>query len=135
VRQVAASGATVLYTTHYMDEAQDLCDRIAIIDHGKILTVGTLDELTKLAGEAEVLKLSGAFADAAARNRLSSIHGVRVLKADDRVAVLSIEAEGPGLLAVLPSLLAGDLEVDDVSIQRPNLQSVFISLTGKELRD
>jgi ABC-2 type transport system ATP-binding protein len=135
VREVAASGATVLYTTHYMDEAQDLCHRIAIIDHGKILTVGTLDELTKLAGEAEVLKLSGAFASPAARERLASIDGVRVLKADDRVAVLSIEAEGPGLLAVLPSLLAGDLEVEDVSIQRPNLQNVFISLTGKELRD
>lgn len=135
VREVAASGTTILYTTHYMDEAQDLCDRIAIMDHGKILTVGTLDELTKLAGEAEVLKLSGAFADAAARSRLASIDGVRVLKADDRVAVLSIEAEGPGLLAVLPTLLAGDLEVEDVSIQRPNLQSVFISLTGKELRD
>jgi hypothetical protein len=48
---------------------------------------------------------------------------------------LSVDADGPGLLAVLPKILAADLEVDDVSIQQPNLQSVFISLTGKELRD
>jgi ABC-2 type transport system ATP-binding protein len=135
VRDVAASGTTILYTTHYMDEAQDLCDRIAIIDHGKILTVGTLDELTRLAGEAEVLRLKGTFDDDVARERLDAVAGVRVLKADHGVAVLSVDADGPGLLAVLPKILEADLEVDDVSIQQPNLQSVFISLTGKELRD
>ncbi|MFV2071221.1 MAG: ABC transporter ATP-binding protein [Thermoanaerobaculales bacterium] len=135
VRELAASGTTVLYTTHYMEEAQEFCDRIAIIDHGKILTLGTLEELTKLAGEAEVLKLTGSFEDQAARDRLAAIEGVRVLKADDRMAVLSIDAGGPGLLAVLPQVLSADLEVNDVSIQQPNLQSVFISLTGKELRD
>jgi ABC-2 type transport system ATP-binding protein len=135
VREVAASGTTVLYTTHYMEEAQDLCDRIAIIDHGRILTVGTLDELTRLAGEAEVLRLSGRFDDETIRARLDDVAGVRVLKADRGVAVLSVDADGPGLLAVLPKILAADLEVDDVSIQQPNLQSVFISLTGKELRD
>lgn len=135
VREVAAAGTTVLYTTHYMEEAQDLCDRIAIIDHGKILTTGSLDELTRLAGEAEVLRLTGPFQDPAIRDRLSTVSGVRVLKADDRVAVLSVDAEGPGLLAVLPQILAADLQVEDVSIQQPNLQSVFIGLTGKELRD
>ena len=134
VREVAASGTTVLYTTHYMDEAQDLCDRIAIIDHGRILTVGTLDELTRLAGEAEVLRLSGRFDDSA-RARLENVAGVRVLKADNEVAVLSVDADGPGLLAILPKILQADFGVDDVSIQQPNLQSVFISLTGKELRD
>jgi ABC-2 type transport system ATP-binding protein len=135
VRDVAASGTTVLYTTHYMDEAQELCDRIAIIDHGKILTVGTLAELTRLAGEAEVLRLTGPFDDPFVRDRLGALDGVRVLKADDRLAVLSVDAEGPGLLDVLPRILAAELEVTDVSIQQPNLQNVFISLTGKELRD
>jgi ABC-2 type transport system ATP-binding protein len=135
VQEIASSGATVLYTTHYMDEAQDLCDRIAIIDHGRILTVGTLDELTRLAGEAEVLRISGSFDHDAARKGLDGLDGVRVLKADDGVAVLSVDAGGPGLLAVLPKILEADLAVDDVSIQQPNLQSVFISLTGKELRD
>jgi ABC-2 type transport system ATP-binding protein len=135
VRTVAASGTTVLYTTHYMDEAQDLCDRIAIIDHGKILTIGTLDELTQLAGEAEVLRLTGSFDEEAARHRLDSVGGVRVLKAGDGMAILSVEADGPGLLSVLPKILEADLNVEDVSIQQPSLQSVFISLTGKELRD
>ena len=135
VREVANDGTTVLYTTHYMEEAQELCDRIAIIDHGKVLTVGTLDELTRLAGEAEVLRLTGDFGDPSIRDRLLALDGVRVLKADDRIVVLSVEAGGPGLLEVLPRILAADLGVEDVSIQQPNLQSVFISLTGKELRD
>ena len=135
IRGVAASGTTVLYTTHYMEEAQELCDRIAIIDHGRILTIGTLDELTRLAGEAEVLRLTGGFAAGEARDRLQAIAGVRVLQAGNGSAMLSVAAGGPGLLGVLPAVLASGLALDDVSIQRPNLQSVFISLTGRELRD
>ncbi len=135
VREVAEAGTTVLYTTHYMEEAQELCDRIAIVDHGKILTVGTLDELTRLAGEAEVLRLTGDFQDPSVRERLAALDGVRILKTDDRLVVLSVEADGPGLLAILPQVLGAEFEVEDVSIQQPNLQSVFISLTGEELRD
>jgi ABC-2 type transport system ATP-binding protein len=135
IREVAQAGTTVLYTTHYMEEAQELCDRIAIIDHGKILTQGTLEELTRIAGEAEVLKLSGSFSDDEARQRLAEIAGVRLLKIGEGTAVLSIEADGPGLLEVLPRVLGAELTIDDVSIQQPNLQSVFISLTGRELRD
>ena len=55
VREEVAAGTCVLYTTHYMEEAQDLCNRIAIIDHGKLLSMGTLDELRKLIGEKDVL--------------------------------------------------------------------------------
>ena len=135
IQEVAAAGTTVLYTTHYMDEAEQLCDRIAIMDHGKILAIGTQSELTKRAGEAEVLRLTGSFDDQALRDRLGSVPGTRVLRIDSGSAVLSIEADGPGLLQVLPHVLEEDLEVEDVSIQRPNLQSVFIALTGRELRD
>jgi len=135
IRDVAAGGTTILYTTHYMEEAQELCNRIAIIDHGRILTTGTLAELTRLAGEAEVLRLTGVFAGSEARDRLQAIAGVRVLQAGDGSAMLSVAAGGPGLLAVLPAVLASGLALDDVSIKRPDLQSVFISLTGRDLRD
>ena len=58
-----------------------------------------------------------------------------MLRAGEETAVLSIDGDGPGLLEILPRVLEGELEVTDVSIQRPNLQSVFIALTGRELRD
>jgi ABC-2 type transport system ATP-binding protein len=135
IREAADAGTTVLYTTHYMDEAEQLCDRIAIIDHGKILAIGTLAELTKLAGEAEVLRLTGPFDDESLRTRLAAIPGTRILRVGEGTAVLAIETDGPGLLDVLPRVLDSELGVEDVSIQRPNLQSVFITLTGRELRD
>jgi ABC-2 type transport system ATP-binding protein len=135
IRGVASSGTTVLYTTHYMDEAEQLCDRIAIIDHGKILTEGTLDELTRMAGEGEVVRLAGSFDGESGRERLGRIEGVTLHAVEDGRAVLSVAADGPGLTTVLPRLLDPDLLVDDLSIQQPSLQSVFIRLTGRELRD
>ncbi len=135
IREVAASGTTVVYTTHYMDEAQELCDRIAIVDHGRVLALGTLDELTRLAGEAEVLRVAGAFDSRRAVAVLGEVGGARILNVADGDVVLAVEAGGPGLLSVLPAVLASGLEIDDVSIQQPNLQNVFITLTGRELRD
>ncbi len=135
IQEVAAAGTTVLYTTHYMDEAELLCDRIAIMDQGCVLAIGSLEELTKRAGEAEVLRLTGPFGEIGAVDRLGAIPGTRILRVDEASAVLSIDADGPGLLDVLPRVLGGDFAVEDVSIQRPNLQSVFIALTGRELRD
>jgi ABC-2 type transport system ATP-binding protein len=135
IRDVASAGTTVLYTTHYMDEAEELCDRIAIIDHGKILTQGTLDELTRMAGEGQVVRLTGDFDESSAHQRLGGIAGVKVHAVEDGRAVLSVLADGPGLTSVLPELFGAGLGVDDVSIQQPSLQSVFIRLTGRELRD
>lgn len=135
VREVAEAGTTVLYTTHYMEEAQELCDRIAIIDKGRILTVGTLEALTRQSGESEVLRVIGAFDEAAAAERLSGLPGLRLIRVEDGTVLAGIDATGPGLLEVLPHILGSGLPIDDVSIQKPSLQSVFISLTGRELRD
>jgi len=135
VREVAAAGTTVLYTTHYMEEAQDLCDRIAIIDHGQILTIGTLEALTRQSGESEVLRVVGNFDEAAANQRLSGLPGLRLIRVEAGTVLAGIDATGPGLLEILPKVLDSGLSIDDVSIQKPNLQNVFISLTGRELRD
>ncbi len=135
VRAAAAAGTTVLYTTHYMEEAEDLCDRIAILDQGTILTCGDLASLQALAGERETLRLSGSFTEVECRSVLTPIRGLNVLSATDGLAVLALQEDGPSLTEMLPRLLDSALNVDDVSIQRPNLQSVFLRLTGRELRD
>jgi ABC-2 type transport system ATP-binding protein len=135
VQEVANAGTTVVYTTHSMEEAQQLCDRIAIIDHGRLLASGTLVELTRLAGEAEVLSVTGTFTESEISGVLGGVPGLRLLRAGDGNAVAAVESGGPGLLQVLPSVLGAGLSVEDVSIQQPNLQNVFIALTGRALRD
>ncbi len=135
VREVARGGTTVLYTTHYMDEAEKLCDRMAIIDRGEILASGTLDELTRLAGEGDVLRVSGSFGAEDLRGKIAGIDGVEISRIGDGFALLSVVPEGPGLAQLLPRLLDGEAGIDDVSIQRSNLESVFIALTGRALRD
>src|SRR6266478_5194706 len=79
VRAQAQNGACVLYTTHYMEEAESLCSRLAIVDHGKVIAAGTLAELRSLLAEHDLLKLTGVFDPASARAAVQSIQGADVL--------------------------------------------------------
>ncbi len=135
VREVAAQGTAVLYTTHHMEEAQQLCARLAIVDHGKILALGTLDELTRLAGEGAIVRLSGSFDETRVRPRLLAMDGLTVLRLEPALVLISLHEDGPGLAALLPALLDPALGTEDVAFQRPSLESVFIRLTGRALRD
>jgi len=135
IKETARQGTTVLYTTHYMEEAQELCDRISIMDHGKILSSGTVDELRLQAGEGEIIRLEGDFSAATLRKLLAENPGLYLLAENPGTALLSVAADGPGLTALLPRILQSELQLSDLSIQQPSLQSVFIALTGRELRD
>ena len=134
VREIANSGTTVLYTTHYLEEAEGFCDRIAIMDHGKILTEGTLDELKQMLGEGEIVTVLGTFDTAVVRDDLGQLESVQVISAEADRLVLST-AEGAGAVRLLTRLLDGKLDVDGVSIQPPSLSGLFLKLTGRELRD
>src|SRR4029453_6199185 len=104
VREEAAAGTCVLYTTHYMEEAQDLCNRLAIIDHGKLLAIGTLDELRRMIGERDVLRLTGKFDPDFARRTLERTDGVGVVSADERVLRLAVEGASRRLPAILAAV-------------------------------
>lgn len=135
VQQVAASGTTVIYTTHYLEEVEQLCDRIAIMDHGKILAEGTLDELKQRVGGRDVVTVRGTFDTADIRHRLEQLPGVQVTGAEPGRIVLSVEGSGRGAVDLLSRVLAGGFAVDGVSIQPPSLNTLFLNLTGRELRD
>jgi ABC-2 type transport system ATP-binding protein len=135
VRQQVAGGACVLYTTHYMEEAESLCDRIAIIDHGRIIAAGTLSELHAMVGENDVLRCSGTFDPAKAREALGRLPGVEIVQAEPeslRIAVREASRKLPELFA---ALAAAGAEVRETTISQPSLESLFIKLTGKELRE
>ena len=135
VREEVASGACVLYTTHYMDEAQDLCDRIAIVDHGKLLAIGTLGELRRMIGEKDIVRLTGQFDPAGIRAALASVDGAEVVVAEDKMLMLAVEAASKKLPALFSAIAAAGGEVQETSLSQPSLESLFIKLTGRALRE
>jgi ABC-2 type transport system ATP-binding protein len=131
IRDGVSGGMTAIYTTHYLEEAEKLCDRIAIIDHGKILAQGTLGELVKLAGEGNLVTVSGAFT----KERMSPLlKGVAVEHLEDGSLRMLIPGQAE-LSGTLGRLFSAGVSIEEVSIQEPSLEGVFIKLTGKELRD
>jgi ABC-2 type transport system ATP-binding protein len=135
VKRVAAAGTTVIYTTHYLDEVETLCDRIAIMDHGKILAEGTLDQLKSRVGGRDIVTVRGSFDVAEVRPRLDTLPGVQITSAEAGKLVLSVEGSGRGAVDLLGRVLADGLAIDGISIQPPSLNTLFLNLTGRELRD
>jgi len=134
VRQQAASGTCVLYTTHYMEEAETLCDHLAIVDHGVIVAQGTLAELRALLAERDLLRLTGVFRPDAARSALGHLEDVEVVQADENQLALSVRDASRRLPAIFAAIDgAGDIR--GTTFTQPSLESLFIKLTGKELRE
>jgi linearmycin/streptolysin S transport system ATP-binding protein len=137
VRTIAKDGAAVLYTTHYLDEAERLCDRIGIIDHGGILAEGTLAELRRAAGEREIVALRGTFQPdtiAAALGGALDRGDLALIRADAGELLFSLESAE----RQLPELMARAAtlgQVREVAVKQPSLENLFIKLTGRELRD
>ncbi len=135
VSDLNAQGLTVLYTTHYLEEAEFLCDRIGIMDEGKMIAIGTRAELTAGIGMSEVITIAAdGLGDEAARwiESLPEIQEVSLLETE-----ITINAKaGSNLLpAIVERLSAGGVRIHSVDVSSPNLESVFLHLTGKSLRD
>ena len=131
IEKLHAEGMSLIYTTHYMEEAERLCDRVAIIDHGKIIALGTHADLVRTAfgSRSQVLaRFAGADERVAAWVAQRGGHAV------DGAAQFTIEHPAE-IGALLEASSKAGLELIDVSIRKPNLESVFLHLTGRELRD
>ena len=135
VREQVAGGTCVLYTTHYMEEAQTLCAQIGIIDHGKVLALGTLDELRGMMGERDILRLTGIFDAGRARAAVSQLDQTEVVSADETALMLSVEGASRMLPAIFSALSEVGCEVQETTLTQPSLESLFIKLTGRELRE
>jgi ABC-2 type transport system ATP-binding protein len=134
IRDIARQGTTILFTTHNLDEAEKLCDRIAIIDYGKILQTGSVSELAKIVGDRDIIALRGEFTAEQLRQCLQK-EPVSLLAVSDRSASLNLLQDGYGIASLVGRLTKAGIELEDISIQKPTLENVFLKLTGRELRD
>ncbi len=137
VTRMKGEGLTVLYTTHYMEEAQELSDRIGIIDHGKLIALGTLDELIQLVGQQETLMLQLWQSDGLTdlKEAVQSLEDVAQASIREEMLVLNVPSAESLLPAVLNQASALDLSLRTIEIREPNLETVFLHLTGRALRD
>ncbi len=136
VKTQAENGTCVLYTTHYMEEAEALCDRLAIVDHGKLIAQGSLDELRAMLGERDLLRLAGRFpTEAHIAGALAGIEGAEIVQATGDGLIIAVAQASRKLPALLAALTGAGGEIRETTLTRPSLESLFIKLTGKELRE
>lgn len=135
IKELNSQGMTVLYTTHYMEEAQELSDHIAIMDQGEVIACGTHAELVRMVGELDRIDLTLNAESEKVIGDWQEIEGVRRVFAED--GHLTILAEDSNL--ILPRLFESAnrarVRINSVDIQEPNLEAVFLHLTGKALRE
>jgi len=141
VKTLNRQGATVLYTTHYMEEAQELSDHIAIMDQGQVIAYGTHDELVKIVGELDRIDLTinvpleGTGEAERVVETWRAIEGVRQVSTDDGTLTLLVDDSNLALPPLFESVRQMGVRITSVEIQEPNLETVFLHLTGRALRD
>ncbi len=134
IREMKRRGRTVLLTTHYMEEAEVLCDRLAIMDHGRILVMGTVEELISRRFHELAVRFDNV--DGLAEGELAGFPGVaRVVHEEDHVTVLYTKDVAGTIGALIAAADARGVEPRNLGIHRPSLEDVFLDLTGRALRD
>lgn len=136
IRDLKARNRTVIITTHYMDEAEKLCDRVAIIDHGKVIALGTPAELILKLGGEHIIDFGltdGATANEEELKVLPSVEAVR--PGDGGGYSLSVAEPAAALPAVMEYLRSKHLAINGLSTRHATLEDVFVNLTGRQLRD
>jgi ABC-2 type transport system ATP-binding protein len=130
------SGQTILLTTHYMEEADQLCDRVAIMDHGKILALDTPAALKQSIGADTVVTIRAA-GDAGKLASLlaTDVEGVTRTRLVDGGIELHVQGRERLIPRIVLAAERGGFDLADLSVAEPSLETVFINLTGKELRD
>lgn len=128
-------GATVVYTTHYMEEVEQICDRIIILDKGQIIAQGTIDELKQLSNIEEKVTLQGVELSPELKEKLDSDPQIESVTSRNRMVQLVYRHGQNHVSALIDQLRQAGVSYESIYSERPTLNDVFLQLTGKELRD
>jgi len=134
IEQLNAAGKTIIYTTHYMEEAERLCSRIAIIDHGKIIAKGAKDELFKLLEKENFISIT--FNEKVETEKLQeALSDYQITATEEKTALISGEDLIGSLSGILDQLKRNEYEIAEIDFSKPSLEKLFLKLTGHDLRD
>jgi len=134
VKKIAARGTTILYTSHYMEEVQEICSRIVVMDAGRAIASGTVDELIAQIQHEEVVRLTAIAPSELLTNELKAIAGVKEVKVHGNEYTVA-STVGSGNLNRILEIAGRNGGVSGFNADKPNLEDVFLTLTGKKLRD
>ncbi|HEX7056675.1 MAG TPA: ABC transporter ATP-binding protein [Bacilli bacterium] len=135
VRKLNEMGCTIIYTSHYMEEVEEICTRIAIIDHGKIIAEGTKEQLKAIITDTKDIWIETKTAEEIPLGAIRRISGVQAVETDDNIIKIHSRAEINNLNRIIQELLKTGVEIRAVQEKEPNLETVFLTLTGRTLRD
>ncbi len=133
IQRLQADGRSVLMTTHYMEEAETLCDRLAIMDHGKLLEIGTVDEIVGRRFQERAVKFDRL--EALTDDRLRSMAGVTKVAHEENEVLLYTTDVPATIGALLEATEALGVEPQNLLVRRPSLEDVFLAITGRALRE
>ena len=132
IEELNKQGMTIIYTTHYMEEVERLCNSIAIIDSGKIIAQGTQEELQELVPAKEIVELEFNFLSENQVIQLKEMLSYQMIQKENKLIIESSVRELSQIITACNSL---DLTIKDIQLQKINLETIFLNLTGKQLRD
>ncbi len=135
IKKLRDDGATIVYTTHYMEEVEILCDRVIILDKGKIIAEGTIDELKKLANIEEKVTIEAYNLSEDFLHSVSELKNVLEVKYVDGLLTISFGKGKSNLINIIEYLKEKKVDYNSIFSERPTLNDVFLELTGKDLRD
>ncbi len=135
IKKLKEDGATIVYTTHYMEEVEILCDRIIILDKGRVLANGTTDELKKLANIEEKVTIEGVEISSTILEEIKQFKNVDEILYKDNILFITYKKGKNNLSELMDFLKTKKVVYNKIFSERPTLNDVFLELTGKELRD
>lgn len=135
ILELNRQGSTIIYTSHYMEEVEQICTRIAIIDHGHVLATGTTEELKKLIKTGETITIEAIALTDASLSELRTLPHVFEVSYEDQTLKIRLSGAKHNLVRILNYLQEHDISFGRVFSELPTLNDVFLEITGKELRD
>lgn len=135
IKKLNEEGTTIIYTSHYMEEVESICTKIAIIDHGKVIVEGTKDELKSIVDDKKTLSLTLNSYEEINIEEIKSIKGVLSVYQDDNLVTINTSKNVNNLDKIINYFTRNEISIGDIGYREVTLETVFLTLTGRSLRE